>query len=548
MIGTLVSHFRLVRELGRGAFGVVYEAEDTRDPEFRVAVKVVHPVLANDPTFRASLRRERRMLDTLDHPGIVRFRDLVETEDSAALVLELLVGHDLHALLDNGPPPLGDSFRIVEGALDALAFCHARGVLHRDLKPANLFVTHDGRVKLMDFGLGKAVEGSKASASGQFTGTYGYAAPEVWHARAHDAPAAAADVYALGLVAWETVVGRPACPEGPLPQRMTWHLDVPLEPASSLRSGVPPWFDPWVAACVAKRSSERLADGAAALELWRALRDGRAPAVGLGTRPSPAPAPVPTPAPASTSSAPRPSAPEASVRAPVAAPAPARPAGRPTPELSVRSPVVSAAPAASSPEAPAVSRPAPPVSSPVAPPPSPSAPPAPPASAPAAKTSAGGLLIALGGLGGVAAVVAVGLVLLSLLCLIAVPNYMAMSLRAQRAEVPGNVDGIKTAEFAYDAAFDGFVGATTRPRADGALDGKLVDWTGSSGFETLGWAPDGQVRGNYEVDVPPLEPGEALATEFTVTGKIDADDDDHLAVYTATKTKNASLDSSPDTY
>jgi type IV pilus assembly protein PilA len=128
--------------------------------------------------------------------------------------------------------------------------------------------------------------------------------------------------------------------------------------------------------------------------------------------------------------------------------------------------------------------------------------------------------------------------IIGILAAIALPNFVAMQLKAKRGEVPFNVDGIKTAELAYDAAFDGYVEATVFPRASGALDKTPAAWdeASSGGFRTIGWKPDGAVRGNYAVATS--------ATDITVTGECDVDDDGSEAQYMATTSINAVLRSS----
>jgi type IV pilus assembly protein PilA len=129
--------------------------------------------------------------------------------------------------------------------------------------------------------------------------------------------------------------------------------------------------------------------------------------------------------------------------------------------------------------------------------------------------------------------------IIGILAAIAIPNFVAMQLKAKRAEVPSNVDGIKTAELAYDAAFDGYVDASVYPRASGALDKTATAWdeASSGGFRTIGWKPDGAVRGNYAVAT-------TSTTDITVTGECDVDDDGSAAQYTATTSINAVLRSS----
>lgn len=123
--------------------------------------------------------------------------------------------------------------------------------------------------------------------------------------------------------------------------------------------------------------------------------------------------------------------------------------------------------------------------------------------------------------------------IIGILAAIAIPNFITMQLKAKRGEVPGNVDGIKTAELAYDAAFDGYVTAVVQPRATTALNKTAVAWVTATDWTALNWAPDGLVRGSYEVT--------SSATNFTITGSSDVDDDGSNAAYTATTTTNATL-------
>lgn len=131
--------------------------------------------------------------------------------------------------------------------------------------------------------------------------------------------------------------------------------------------------------------------------------------------------------------------------------------------------------------------------------------------------------------------------IIGILAAIAIPNFVAMQLKAKRAEVPSNVDGIKTSELAYDAAFDGYVSAANYPGGDQTKAQVVWDEASSGGFKTIGWKPDGDVRGSYMVETP-------TTTDITVTGVCDVDDDSVNAEYTATTSINATLNSDPNVY
>jgi type IV pilus assembly protein PilA len=122
--------------------------------------------------------------------------------------------------------------------------------------------------------------------------------------------------------------------------------------------------------------------------------------------------------------------------------------------------------------------------------------------------------------------------IIGILAAIAIPNFIAMQLKAKRSEVPGNVDGIKTSELSYDAAFDNYLSATAAP--DAAPSKAMRNWITNASYTALGWAPDGQVRGSYAVGTP-------SATDFTVTASCDVDGDLVTADYSATSSVQATL-------
>ena len=273
MIDSRVSHYRLIRKLGAGTFGEVYEGVHVHDEQLRVAVKIVSPLLAQDASFVDALKSECRQLDKLDHPNIVRFRDLVVNDGQVAMVLELLAGQDLHARLAAGPIPPDTAVSVLEAMLEGLAHAHARGVLHRDIKPGNVYWCDDGRVKLLDFGIARAADGTQATKTGHMVGTFDYMAPERFDGQ-HGS--AASDVYAVGLIAWELLTAGTACPDGELGPKMKWHMMSGVGNASAVQAAAPAcpaWLAEVVATLAATEISERPADGGAALALLREKRD-----------------------------------------------------------------------------------------------------------------------------------------------------------------------------------------------------------------------------------------------------------------------------------
>jgi TolB-like protein len=204
-----VGPFRLLRTIGRGGMGVVYEAEDPRLGR-RVALKMLSPG-SQDATARERLRREARTAAAVRHPNVCQVLEVGEGDD-LWLALELLEGEPLSARIERGPLPPREAVRAALDMLSALAALHAAGVLHRDLKPSNVFLTPHG-VKLLDFGLALpfapgADAGERLTLTGTILGTPQYMAPERWTDGAAVGPES--DLFAVGALLFEMLAGRPA--------------------------------------------------------------------------------------------------------------------------------------------------------------------------------------------------------------------------------------------------------------------------------------------------------------------------------------------------
>ena len=264
MVGSTVSHYRLVRALGRGTFGEVFEGIHAHDEQLRVAVKVLHPALAADADFVASLRAECRLLARLKHPHIVGFRELVVRPDGPpAMVVDLVDGGSLEVQIARGPVPAPEVLRLLREALSALHFAHGEGVIHRDIKPANLLLDARGRVQVVDFGVAKAADSGRSTRTGAAVGTLAYMAPELFDG----APASArSDLYALGLVGWELLAGRPACTAPTLMSAMKWHAMTGPRPVEEVVAGVPAALAAALRAWTAREAADRPLSAGAALE------------------------------------------------------------------------------------------------------------------------------------------------------------------------------------------------------------------------------------------------------------------------------------------
>jgi Tol biopolymer transport system component/DNA-binding winged helix-turn-helix (wHTH) protein len=192
--GTIISHYRILSEAGRGAMGVVYKAEDTNLGRM-VALKFLPDELAEHPPALERLRREARMIAALNHPGICTMYELGESSGRVFLVMEFLEGETLRT---HGKLSESELIDIAVQVANALEAAHGQGMVHRDIKPDNLFLTKHGVVKLMDFGLAKPLEDEGgAAAQSSVTGTSGYMSPEQARGEALDARS---DIYSLGKV------------------------------------------------------------------------------------------------------------------------------------------------------------------------------------------------------------------------------------------------------------------------------------------------------------------------------------------------------------
>jgi eukaryotic-like serine/threonine-protein kinase len=194
--GAVIGRFELVREVGRGGFGVVYEARD-RELGRTVAFKAI---LAGPREVREErLHREAEAVACLSHPNIVTLYDVGRSDFGPYLVLELLHGRTLAARLDEGPLPVPEALRIGVSVARGLAHAHAQGVIHRDLNPGNIFLCDDGQVKVLDLGMALAFGRRKLEG-----GTPAFMAPEQWKGAPEDERT---DVFALGVILYRMLAG-----------------------------------------------------------------------------------------------------------------------------------------------------------------------------------------------------------------------------------------------------------------------------------------------------------------------------------------------------
>ena len=217
LIGTTLGHYRIVEKIGEGGMGVVYRAHDER-LDRDVAIKVIHEEVARNPDRLARFEREAKAVAKLDHPNILAIHDFGTDQGVTFAVTELLDGQNLRQSIPASGMPWQKVVEMGAAIADGLAAAHGKGIVHRDLKPENVFVTSDGRVKVLDFGLAQVKEPVEEDAetatltpagtvAGTVMGTIGYMSPEQLRGEPSDARS---DIFALGCVLYEMLSGKTA--------------------------------------------------------------------------------------------------------------------------------------------------------------------------------------------------------------------------------------------------------------------------------------------------------------------------------------------------
>jgi serine/threonine-protein kinase len=254
--GTLADRsYELLEEVGRGAAATVWRARE-RASGREVAVKVLHEEYMSSSKAVARFLQERSILLSLRHPNIVRVRDLLTTTDGAlALVMDLVHGGNLRGFLDErGTLPPAEAATLLAQVAEGLAAAHARSVVHRDLKPDNVLVDRDldgsPRVRLTDFGIARILDAPGMTTPGAVVGTPNYMAPELIEG---GEPSPAVDVYALGMMFYELLVGRPPYADQSQSAILLRHLRAVRRP----RAGIPKPAWALIQSCVQRDPSRR---------------------------------------------------------------------------------------------------------------------------------------------------------------------------------------------------------------------------------------------------------------------------------------------------
>jgi serine/threonine protein kinase/Tol biopolymer transport system component len=268
-IGTRLGTVEVLAVIGRGGMGEVYRARDTKLKR-DVAIKTLPDEFSHDADRLSRFQREAEVLASLNHPNIATIFDLQEAEGSRFLVLELVEGETLADRIQRGPIPIDEALQIAKSICEALEAAHEQGIVHRDLKPANIKITPEGKVKVLDFGLAKAMESAPAttlsnsptllsgaaSNAGVILGTAAYMSPEQAKGRTVDKRA---DIWAFGVVLYEMLTGRMLFSGESVSETMAFVM-TKVPDWNALPAKTPPRIRELLYRCLIKEPMNRLRD------------------------------------------------------------------------------------------------------------------------------------------------------------------------------------------------------------------------------------------------------------------------------------------------
>ena len=267
MVGTTISHYKVLGKIGQGGMGEVYRGEDTNLSR-QVAIKVLPEQFTQDPQRLARFEREAKLLASLNHPNIAAIYGFEQSDDIHFLVLELVEGETLAERVAKGPLPIKEALEICRQIAEGVEAAHEKGVIHRDLKPANVKITPEGQVKILDFGLAKAFEAEppvtdmsqsptlteEMTRAGVILGTAAYMSPEQARGKPVDKRA---DIFALGCVLYELLTAKRAFEGETVTDTLAKILEG--EPDWKRLPGATPWrIQELLRRCLTKDAHDRL--------------------------------------------------------------------------------------------------------------------------------------------------------------------------------------------------------------------------------------------------------------------------------------------------
>jgi len=266
----IAGKFRVLREIGRGGMGVVYEAEDLSLRRI-VALKFLPADRTSDPEARQRFIQEAQAASALDHVNICDIHEIGETASGEMFIaMTRYRGESLKERIENGPIPASQVVELALQIAEGLAKAHEHGIVHRDLKPGNLFVTEDGTAKILDFGLAKLLGRDQSTVAGSTMGTPAYMSPEQVGGGHVDART---DLWSLGVVLYEMVAGHRPFRPADSPALLHAILHDPPETVKDLRPGFPQAIEPLIGRALSKIPEKRFASARAMGDALRSIRD-----------------------------------------------------------------------------------------------------------------------------------------------------------------------------------------------------------------------------------------------------------------------------------
>ena len=260
VLGSSISHYRVLEKLGQGGMGVVYKAEDTK-LDRPVALKFLPAHLLGDEDVRKRFEREAKAAAALDHANVCTVHEIDEAGGKTFIAMALVEGESLDQRIARGPLKLDEALDIAQQVAKGLEAAHKRGIVHRDIKPENIMVGEDGHVTIMDFGLARLNEASRLTKTDETLGTVAYMSPEQTEGSEVDHRT---DIWSLGVLLYEMITGQQPF-KGDYDKAVMYSiLNEEAEPITALRTAVPVGLEVCVSKCLAKQASQRY-QGAAEL-------------------------------------------------------------------------------------------------------------------------------------------------------------------------------------------------------------------------------------------------------------------------------------------
>ncbi len=275
MIGKTISHYKILEKLGSGGMGVVYKAQDLKLDRF-VALKFLPPTFSLDGEVKQRFIHEAKAASSLEHNNICTIHEIDETDDlpdvaggQIYIVMSCYEGETLKQKIERGPLKIDEAIDIAIQTAEGLLKAHEQNIIHRDIKPANIFITDDGVVKILDFGLAKVSGQTQLTQMGSTIGTVAYMSPEQTSGEKVDHRT---DIWSLGIVLYEMITGQ-APFKGDYEQAVTYSIiNEEPQPPTALRTGVPMEIERIVNKALAKSPDERYQHIDETLVDWKKLK------------------------------------------------------------------------------------------------------------------------------------------------------------------------------------------------------------------------------------------------------------------------------------